>query len=61
MSLTYGIEAKLILVDVNAEDLKAVADAQQLPLGEARQAHEILEHLRPLPAGKVVLNALGDL
>jgi hypothetical protein len=25
-----------------------------------RQAHEMLEHLRPLPAGKLVLNALGD-
>ena len=66
-----GIEAKFILVDVNTKDLEAVADllnAQQLvvrigqvlPLGEARQAHEMLEHLRPLPAGKVVLNALGD-
>jgi len=66
-----GIEAKFILVDVNTEDLEAVAellDAQQLvvrvgqvlPLGEARQAHEMLEGLRPLPAGKVVLNALGD-
>lgn len=66
-----GIEAKFILVDVNTKDLQAVADlldAQQvvvrigqvLPLGEARQAHEMLEHMRPLPAGKVVLNALGD-
>ena len=65
------IEAKFILVDVTTEDLAAVAsllDAQQLvvrigqvlPLAEARQAHEMLEHLRPLPAGKVVLNALGD-
>ena len=66
-----GIEAKFILVDVNTEDLVAVADlldAQQLvvrigqvlPLGDARQAHEMLERLRPLPAGKIVLNALGD-
>ena len=66
-----GIRAKFILVDVNTEDLESVADlldAQQLvvrigqvlPLGAARQAHEMLEHLRPLPAGKVVLNALGD-
>ena len=67
----YGIEAKFILVDVNTEDLQAVAerlDTQQLvvrigqvlPLSDARQAHEMLEHLRPLPAGKVVLNAVGD-
>jgi NADPH:quinone reductase-like Zn-dependent oxidoreductase len=66
-----GIEAKFILVDVHTEDLNAVADpldAQQLvvrigqvlPLGAARQAHEMLERLRPLPAGKVVLDALGD-
>ena len=66
-----GIEAKFILVDVNTKDLEAVADlldAQQLvvrvgqvlPLGEARQAHEMLEGLRPLPAGKVVLDALAD-
>jgi NADPH:quinone reductase-like Zn-dependent oxidoreductase len=66
-----GIEAKFILVDVNTEDLEAVADlldakqlvvriGQVLPLGDARQAHEMLEGLRPLPAGKVVLNALGD-
>jgi len=65
------IKAKFILVDVNTEDLKAVADfldAQQfvvrigqvLPLAEARWAHEMLEGLRPLPAGKVVLNAMGD-
>ena len=67
----YGIQAKFILVDVNTEDLKAVADlldAQQLvirigkvlPLRDARQAHEMLEHLRPLPAGKVVLDAVDD-
>jgi len=66
-----GIKAKFILVDVHTEDLEAVADlldaqqlvvriAQVLPLGVARQAHEMLEGLRPLPAGKVVLNALGD-
>jgi NADPH:quinone reductase-like Zn-dependent oxidoreductase len=67
----YGIEAKFMLVDVNTEDLVAVADlldAQQLvvrigqvlPLGDARQAREMLDGLRPRPAGKVVLNALGD-
>jgi NADPH:quinone reductase-like Zn-dependent oxidoreductase len=66
-----GIEAKFILVDVHTEDLEAVAnllDAQQLivrigqvlPLEAARQAHEMLEHLRPLPGGKIVLNPLAD-
>jgi NADPH:quinone reductase-like Zn-dependent oxidoreductase len=66
-----GFEAKFILVDVNTKDLEAVADlldarqiavrvGQVLPLAQARRAHEMLEGLRPLPAGKVVLNALGD-
>jgi NADPH:quinone reductase-like Zn-dependent oxidoreductase len=65
------IEAKFMLVEVSTEDLAAVADlldaqrllvriGQVLSLGEARQAHEMLEGVRPLPAGKVVLNALGD-
>ena len=66
-----NIEAKFILVDVNTKDLEAVADlldaqrlvvriGQVLPLGDARQAHEMLEGLRPPPVGKVVLNAPGD-
>jgi NADPH:quinone reductase-like Zn-dependent oxidoreductase len=65
------IEAKFILVDVNTEDLEVIAnllDAQRLvvrigqvlPLEGARQAHEMLEHVRPLPAGKVVLNTVRD-
>ena len=65
------IEVKFILVDVNTADLKVIADlldtqqllvriGQVLPLGHARQAHEMLEGLRPLPAGKVVLDAVGD-
>jgi NADPH:quinone reductase-like Zn-dependent oxidoreductase len=64
----YGIEAKFMLVEVNTEDLSVIADlldahrlfvriGQVLPLGEARLAHEMLEHLRPLPDGKLVLNA----
>jgi NADPH:quinone reductase-like Zn-dependent oxidoreductase len=66
-----GVEARFILVDVRTEDLEAVADfldAQQLvvrigqvlPLREARQAHQMLDGLRPRPAGKLVLNALGE-
>lgn len=65
------IEAKFILVDVTTEDLEAIANlldsqrllvriARVLPLREARQAHEMLDCLRPLPAGKIVLNALRD-
>jgi len=30
---------------------------QVLPLAEARKAHEMLEGLRPLPPGKLVLDA----
>ncbi len=66
-----GVEAKFILVEVGTEDLQAVADlldaqrllvrvGQELPLAQARQAHEMLEGLRPRPAGKVVLDALGN-
>jgi hypothetical protein len=58
-------------VDVNTKDLETIADlldaqnlvgriGQVLPLRAARQAHEMLDRLRPLPAGKVVLDALGD-
>ena len=65
----YEIEARFILVDVNTEELKAVADfldaqefvvriGQVLPLGDARRAHEMLDGLRPLPPGKVVLDAM---
>jgi NADPH:quinone reductase-like Zn-dependent oxidoreductase len=65
------IEAKFILVDVNTEDLDVITDfldaqrlivriGQVLPLEDARQAHEMLEHVRPLPAGKVVLNVVRD-
>ena len=65
-----GIEARFILVEVNTADLEAVAellDAQQLvvrigqvlPLEAAREAHEMLERVRALPAGKLLLNALG--
>jgi NADPH:quinone reductase-like Zn-dependent oxidoreductase len=64
----YEIEAKFILVDVNTADLDVIADlldarrlvvriGQVLPLTEARKAHEMLEGLRPLPAGKLVLDA----
>jgi NADPH:quinone reductase-like Zn-dependent oxidoreductase len=56
---------------INTEDLEAVADlldaqqlvvriGQTLPPRDGRRAHEMLERLRPLPAGKVVLNAVGD-
>ena len=34
---------------------------QVLPLGDARQAHEMLEGLRPLPAGKVRAQRIGRL
>jgi NADPH:quinone reductase-like Zn-dependent oxidoreductase len=64
----YEIEATFILVDVNTADLEVVADlldaqrlivrfGQVLPLAEARKAHEMLEALRPLPSGKLVLDA----
>jgi NADPH:quinone reductase-like Zn-dependent oxidoreductase len=65
------IEAKFMLVDVRTEDLEVVArllDAQPLrvrigrvlSLEEASAAHEMLEGLRRLPPGKIVLNASGE-
>jgi NADPH:quinone reductase-like Zn-dependent oxidoreductase len=71
LSQRYEVEAAFLLVDANTEDLEAIADlvdsrrllvriAQVLPLRDARRAHEMLEGLRPLPAGRLVLEALTD-
>ncbi len=61
-----GVRAVFFLVNVTAESLRRIAemiDAGELmtavgavlPLAEARQAHEMLEGLRPRPRGKIVL------
>jgi NADPH:quinone reductase-like Zn-dependent oxidoreductase len=62
----HGVEAAFFLVNVTRQYLAEIArlvDGGQLrtnvgavlPLGNAREAHFILEHLRPQPKGKIVL------
>jgi NADPH:quinone reductase-like Zn-dependent oxidoreductase len=70
LSQRYQVEATFFLVDVNTEDLEAIANladsrrllvriGQVLPLRDARRAHEMLEGLRPLPPGRLVLETLA--
>jgi NADPH:quinone reductase-like Zn-dependent oxidoreductase len=62
----HGVEAKFFLVNVTSRHLSKIADfidhgslkvrvGAVLPLSEAREAHCVLEGLRPQPKGKVVL------
>jgi NADPH:quinone reductase-like Zn-dependent oxidoreductase len=64
----HGIEAAFFLVKVTTEGLAEIASliddgklrtrvGAVLPLAEARQAHLMLEGLRPHPKGKIVLAA----
>jgi NADPH:quinone reductase-like Zn-dependent oxidoreductase len=66
-----GVRARFILVDVTAASLSRIAELVQagelrtrlgsvLPLAEARQAHEMLDGLRPRVSGKIVLSVGGD-
>jgi NADPH:quinone reductase-like Zn-dependent oxidoreductase len=62
----HGVEASFFLVNVSTHELTQIAgllDSGELltrvgvtlPLAEAREAHLMLEHLRPWPKGKIVL------
>jgi len=62
----YGVHAAFFLVDVSTQQLTNIASLLDrgeltvhvgavLPLAEAREAHLMLEHLRPWPKGKIVL------
>ena len=62
-----GVRARFILVDVTSAALARIAELLDagdlsprlgpvLPLAEARQAHEMLEGLRPRLPGKIVLS-----
>jgi NADPH:quinone reductase-like Zn-dependent oxidoreductase len=62
----YGVEAAFFLVDVSTRLLAQVARLLDrgeltarvgvvLPLADAREAHLMLENLRPRPKGKIVL------
>ena len=61
-----GVQANFFLVDVSTDALTRIGDlfdrgelkarvGAVLPLAEAREAHRMLEHLRPQPKGKIVL------
>jgi NADPH:quinone reductase-like Zn-dependent oxidoreductase len=63
----YGVEASFFLVDVTSQYLTMIArliDSGKLrtnvgavlPLADAREAHLMLEHVRPQPKGKIVLD-----
>lgn len=63
----YGVEAAFFLVNVTSQYLTEIArliDGGQLrtkvgavlPLADAREAHLMLEHVRPQPKGKIVLD-----
>lgn len=65
----HGVEASFFLVNVTSQDLTEIArfiDGGELrvnvgtvlPLADAREAHLMLERLRPQPKGKIVL-AIG--
>src|SRR6185312_12238653 len=62
----HGVEAAFFLVDVTSRSLAEIArlvDGGELrthvgavlPLADAREAHLMLEHVRPQPKGKIVL------
>jgi NADPH:quinone reductase-like Zn-dependent oxidoreductase len=66
LAQSYGVEAAFFLVKVTSQHLAEIAgliDAGKLrtrvgavlPLADAREAHFMLEHLRPQPKGKIVL------
>jgi NADPH:quinone reductase-like Zn-dependent oxidoreductase len=67
----YGVEAAFFLVNVTSQCLKEIArlvDDRKLqtnvgavlPLADARDAHFMLERVRPQPKGKIVLAVGGE-
>ena len=67
LAQSHGVDAAFFLVEVTSRHLAEIAgllDAGKLrarvgavlPLADAREAHLMLEHLRPQPKGKIVLS-----
>ena len=67
LATRYGVEATFFLVDVTSQYLTKIARfidggklrtnvGAVLPLADAREAHLMLEHVRPQPKGKIVLD-----
>jgi NADPH:quinone reductase-like Zn-dependent oxidoreductase len=66
LAQSHGVEAAFFLVNVTSQHLAEIAGlidggklrtrvGAVLPLADAREAHFMLEHLRPQPKGKIVL------
>jgi NADPH:quinone reductase-like Zn-dependent oxidoreductase len=66
LAQSHGVEAAFFLVDVTSQYLAEIAGlidggklrtrvGAVLPLADAREAHLMLEHVRPQPKGKIVL------
>jgi NADPH:quinone reductase-like Zn-dependent oxidoreductase len=66
LARAHGVDAAFFLVNVTSRHLAEIADlidagklrarvGAVLPLADAREAHLMLEHLRPQPKGKIVL------
>jgi NADPH:quinone reductase-like Zn-dependent oxidoreductase len=66
LAQSHGVEAAFFLVNVTSQYLTKIADLVDdgklrtrvgavLPLADAREAHLMLERLRPQPKGKIVL------
>jgi len=66
LAQSHGVEAAFFLVNVTSQHLAEIAGLIEggklrtrvgavLPLADAREAHFMLEHLRPQPKGKIVL------
>ncbi len=67
----HGVEAMFFLVNVTSQNLAEIARlidggklrtkvGTVLPLADAREAHFMLEHVRPQPKGKIVLGVGAD-
>jgi NADPH:quinone reductase-like Zn-dependent oxidoreductase len=67
LAQSHGVEAAFFLVNVTRQSLAQIAGliddgklrthvGAVLPLADAREAHMMLEHLRPQPKGKIVLS-----
>ncbi|WP_247421492.1 NADP-dependent oxidoreductase [Bradyrhizobium sp. 159] len=67
LATRYGVEATFFLVNVTNQYLREIARLVEngklrtkigavLPLADAREAHLMLEHVRPQPKGKIVLD-----
>jgi NADPH:quinone reductase-like Zn-dependent oxidoreductase len=71
LAQSHGVEAAFFLVNVASQYLAEIArllDAGELrtrvgavlPLADAREAHFMLERVRPQPKGKIVLTVGGS-